>query len=348
MGQESIRFHIMVPVYKVERYLDECVESVLNQTYSNFELILVDDGSPDRCGQMCDAWAEKDERIRAFHKPNGGLMHTRRFAIARIFETEVGEQDFGVFLDSDDTLHPETLETIASAVEQYRCDCVMYRMNRIVDGIVQESAPWGQAVWVVSDKRQIYRRVLETDSSEFNSLCCKAVRMDALKGEDFTAYHHIAIGEDRLQSLQIYRNCRNFCLIDQGLYNYRVNPTGMTCSQQAMNCDVFFPVFEAEAAYLRADPDYTEADLAAYRSIRIHCLTGDLVRIAQQTASRKEKRRVYDRIRSSAYWKEFLDGGNYDRRELGKMSVVYEAFRKGNDDVIFLLAAGYKLLRGRE
>ena len=82
----------------VEQYLPECIESVLGQTYANFEFILVDDGSPDRCGEICDEYAKKDSRIRVFHKPNGGLMHTRRYALER------AQGDYYVFLDSDDYL----------------------------------------------------------------------------------------------------------------------------------------------------------------------------------------------------------------------------------------------------
>ena len=77
----SIKFSIMTPVYKVEQYLPECIESVLDQTYGNFEFILVDDGSPDHSGEICEQYAEKDSRIRVFHKPNGGLVHTRRYAL---------------------------------------------------------------------------------------------------------------------------------------------------------------------------------------------------------------------------------------------------------------------------
>ena len=68
---------VIVPVYKVEKYLDRCIESIVNQTYPDFELILVDDGSPDNCPALCDAWAERDERIRVIHKKNGGLSSAR-------------------------------------------------------------------------------------------------------------------------------------------------------------------------------------------------------------------------------------------------------------------------------
>lgn len=95
---------VIVPVYKVEKYLDRCVESILSQTYRDFELLLVDDGSPDRCGVMCDTWATKDSRIRVFHKPNGGLSDARNYALDRM------RGDYVSFVDSDDWLDPECLE----------------------------------------------------------------------------------------------------------------------------------------------------------------------------------------------------------------------------------------------
>lgn len=87
---------VIVPIYKVEQYLDECVESLIKQTYSNLEIILVDDGSPDRCPQMCDDWAKKDTRIKVVHKPNGGLSDARNVGM------EVAQGDYIGFVDSDD------------------------------------------------------------------------------------------------------------------------------------------------------------------------------------------------------------------------------------------------------
>ena len=75
--KENPKISVIVPVYRVEKYLDRCVESIVNQTFGDFELILVDDGSPDNCPAMCDAWAKKDDRIQVIHKKNGGLSSAR-------------------------------------------------------------------------------------------------------------------------------------------------------------------------------------------------------------------------------------------------------------------------------
>lgn len=102
---------IIVPVYKVEPYLRRCIDSVLNQTYPDFELILVDDGSPDNCGVICDEYAEKDSRIRVIHQKNGGLSAARNAGL------DVATGKFIYFLDSDDAIRPNLLETVLPYME---------------------------------------------------------------------------------------------------------------------------------------------------------------------------------------------------------------------------------------
>ena len=114
---------VIVPIYKVEKYLDRCVESIVNQTFSVIEIILVDDGSPDNCGKMCDEWAKKDSRIKAFHKENGGLSDARNFGI------EHSTAEFLIFIDSDDFIEPQMLEVLYGLITEHGADvavCGLY------------------------------------------------------------------------------------------------------------------------------------------------------------------------------------------------------------------------------
>ncbi len=104
---------IIIPVYKVEEYLDECVQSVIDQTYKNLEIILVDDGSPDNCGKICDAWAEKDNRIKVIHKENGGLSDARNAGI------DMMRGEYVFFLDSDDYLEKNCIEDLYNYLSEY-------------------------------------------------------------------------------------------------------------------------------------------------------------------------------------------------------------------------------------
>lgn len=104
---------IIVPVYKVEDYLAECVDSLLVQTYPNIEIILVDDGSPDSCGEICDAYAARDSRVTALHKDNGGLSDARNFGL------RYAHGDYVSFVDSDDYVSPIFIEVLYFAIEMY-------------------------------------------------------------------------------------------------------------------------------------------------------------------------------------------------------------------------------------
>ncbi len=107
---------VIIPVYKVEEYLDRCVSSVLNQTYKNLEMILVDDGSPDRCPELCDEWGKKDLRIKVIHKENGGLSDARNAGM------KICTGELVAFLDSDDWIHPDFYQTLFDAMVEFNCD----------------------------------------------------------------------------------------------------------------------------------------------------------------------------------------------------------------------------------
>ncbi len=102
---------VIVPVYKTEAYLEKCVNSIINQTYKNLEIILVDDGSPDRCGAMCDDFAHQDSRIRVFHKENGGQSSARNLGLDNMTGEYVG------FVDSDDWIEPRMYENLYNLIE---------------------------------------------------------------------------------------------------------------------------------------------------------------------------------------------------------------------------------------
>ena len=102
---------VIVPIYKVQDYLKECIESIINQTYSDIEVILVDDGSPDRCPQMCDEWAKRDSRIRVVHKKNGGLSQARNAGL------DVAKGEYISFVDSDDFICKDALENLYNRIK---------------------------------------------------------------------------------------------------------------------------------------------------------------------------------------------------------------------------------------
>lgn len=136
---------VIVPIYKVEAYLDECIASIAAQTYQNLEIILVDDGSPDRCGAMCDAWAAKDSRIQVIHKENGGLSDARNSGIAAATGTYIA------FVDSDDWIMPEMYETMLAAINRENADiCACSILSCCSD----QQIKWGCMEFAAGDSGQ--------------------------------------------------------------------------------------------------------------------------------------------------------------------------------------------------
>lgn len=128
---------VIVPVYKVEPYLDKCIQSIVDQTYKNLEIILVDDGSPDKCGTICDEWAAKDSRIRVIHKENGGVSTARNAGIA----SATGE--YLCFVDSDDAIDPQFAYLLYCAAKEANADVAVCEMCRIPAGEAIPSAYCG-------------------------------------------------------------------------------------------------------------------------------------------------------------------------------------------------------------
>ena len=119
---------IIVPVYKVEKYLAKCIENIINQSYANLEIILIDDGSPDNCGEMCDNYAREDKRIKVIHKENGGLSDARNRAI------DITTGKYILLVDSDDYLEKNAVEYLSNVANKYNADIVIGQSNLVYEG----------------------------------------------------------------------------------------------------------------------------------------------------------------------------------------------------------------------
>ena len=115
---------VVLPIYNIESYLDRCMKAVLNQTYSNLEILMVDDGSPDNCPQICDRYAEQDSRVRALHKENGGLSDARNYGIAR------ARGEYITCIDPDDYVDPDYVEYLYRLIDKYETKCPSASMSR--------------------------------------------------------------------------------------------------------------------------------------------------------------------------------------------------------------------------
>ena len=222
-------FSVLVPVYNVKQYLDECVESLVGQSFPDYEVVLVDDGSTDGSGELCDAWAERfPERIRVVHQENQGLIMARgtgfRAAKGQVF----------VHVDSDDMLRSDALEVLHGYFTRFDADVVVFRISskRDFSTAAREALFHDGEVLSVRDSQRL--RQLLGASFRMNSLCSKAVKRSCVDiHRDYSAIRHIAQGEDLTLSLPMVDQAERVVYCDRILYYYRPNPHSLTNAYQS-------------------------------------------------------------------------------------------------------------------
>lgn len=208
---------VIVPVYKVEKYIAECIESILAQRYTNFRLILVDDGTPDNAGKICDEYAQKDPRITVIHQENAGVTSARAKGVE-----EASDCEFVTFVDGDDILKTNALQTFYNEFSE-DTDIVMSRMDIIKAEEIKH--------------KQFYNKE-SLSIKEFKEQCIflrggiggRMYRRKLFDEYTFNTPREIVFGEDSIMNLRIAFNTnKNVKIIDSPLYLYRQH-NGSCCS----------------------------------------------------------------------------------------------------------------------
>ena len=206
---------VIVPVYKVEAYLHRCVDSILAQTFTDFELILVDDGSPDNCGKICDEYAAKDKRIHAIHQENGGLSAARNAGIDWAFANS--DSQWLSFIDSDDWVHPCFLEYLYRAVQETGCKVSACSFVRVEGQEEYPEIPFSEAV---ENWEQFYIE----DWGRGVVACCKLYAKELFS---CLRYPVGRIHEDEFLTYKILDRAKEVAVLDANLYYYYQNPGGI-------------------------------------------------------------------------------------------------------------------------
>lgn len=201
---------IIIPIYKVEKYLDKCIQSVVAQTYSNLEIILVEDGSPDACPEICDGWVSKDSRIKVIHKKNGGISDTRNVGLEAATGKYIG------FVDSDDYIENDMYEKLYLAIKKENASIAMCNLEKIKeDGtIIPLCSPVRNEVF--SGKEGL-ERILKNGSWYYIALWNKLYNRDVLNGITFPVGK---IHEDEFAFHKIYYRADKIVSLEDKLYNY--------------------------------------------------------------------------------------------------------------------------------
>lgn len=225
------KFSIIIPVYNVERYLNECVESVLSQTFTDFEILLIDDGSPDKSGVMCDEWAKKDSRIRVFHQENQGLSGARNTGI----RNAIG--DYLQFLDSDDWwASADVLQSISDRLDLTAADVLSYNYRKSYGGKLTDPA-FSAETRDHSNRECGSLEYLVSRSLWVTGACNKAIKRELFgNGELFFRKGITSEDIDWTLRLALQADSFDYCNAVAFVYRQREGSISHSISPKALEC----------------------------------------------------------------------------------------------------------------
>mgnify|MGYP002528845115 CR=1 FL=1 len=230
-----MKFSVIVPVYNVEPYLEKCIVSILAQTYRDFELILVDDGSPDRSPQICDAYARKDGRITVIHKKNGGLVSARQAGVA------AARGEFSVCVDGDDWIDENYLKAFANVIDQFEPDLVYCgHCSGTEDRTIPHVPGFRAGLYRRQDiEKEIFPILIEAPSGKYfpPMVWAKAIRARIYRDNQLRVDPEIIVGEDHAVTKPSIFEAGSMYILKDCLYYYRFNPDSMTKSKKPFRLD---------------------------------------------------------------------------------------------------------------
>ncbi|MGN0527796.1 MAG: glycosyltransferase family 2 protein [Eubacterium sp.] len=225
-----MKISIIVPIYKIEEYIKQCVDSIIAQSYTDLEIILVDDGSPDNCPKICDKYAEKDSRVKVLHKQNGGLMSARQAGL------KIAAGEYVGFVDGDDWIEPNMYEKFANLIDKYKPDMAMCEFLYSYPERDEKSSqlPEKEFYDKTALENEIYPKLLfRPPYYNFGiNPCCwsKVLKKELLENNLYNVTEKIKIGEDAAFTYPCLLQAKSLAYCGEYLYHYRINQNSMTKS----------------------------------------------------------------------------------------------------------------------
>lgn len=261
---------VIVPVYKVESLLERCLNSIVKQTYSDLEIILVDDGSPDSCGDLCDRWAAVDKRIRVIHKTNGGLGFARNSGL------DIATGEYVVFIDSDDFIKEKYVELLINQMIHCNADLVVGGFIRKRSNGVEIENPVTNSICVVEQPEIVgkillpvigaeptFQQDVEREMCVWRNMYRKSI-IDDLSLRFVSEREYVS--EDIFFNMIYFMNTQRAVLIPECIYYYWDNGTSLTNTYRADRFEKYCKMFVRQEEILKEHQLYERAKLRLYRT----------------------------------------------------------------------------------
>lgn len=241
---------IIVPVYRAEKYLNACVDSILYQTFSDFELVLIEDGSPDQSGAICDEYAQRDQRVRVIHQPNQGQAAARNHALP------MTQGKWLCYVDSDDTIHPQMLEHLYRAAIESGAGISMCQFLEAPEKPVGYEQPVDFSYELLNMDEKTLTELHDRDLYPGWVACAKLIRRECVEGYPFQTGR---VYEDNEAVTRWLLPAKNLAMLPEKLYFYRANPDSTTKSRFSLKRLDYLWALESMIGYFRSVGYYTLA-----------------------------------------------------------------------------------------
>lgn len=255
-------FSVLIPLYNAEKYIAECLDSILCQSFHDYEIVIVDDGSTDRSGLIADSYQKKyPQIIRIVHKKNTGVLLTRRIAIRE------AKGDYLVWVDADDLIKPNLLETLYQQIQTNHPDLIIFNFEVLQnpEKIFHSLPISGGCVIETAQKDIIYKQLLlGRDMNELVTKCIKRSLVDV--DADYSALAHVRMGDDLFCLLPIINAANTVVYLDISFYRYRMVSTSITHTNSFRSYSSYRTIFERENQYIEKWFP-TESDRNAVRNV---------------------------------------------------------------------------------
>ena len=234
---------IIVPVYRAEKYLNACVDSILRQTFSDFELVLIEDGSPDQSGAICDEYAQRDQRVRVIHQPNQGQAAARNHALP------MTQGKWLCYVDSDDTIHPQMLEHLYRAAIESGAGISMCQFLEAPEKPVGYEQPVDFSYELLNMDEKTLTELHDRDLYPGWVACAKLIRRECVEGYPFQTGR---VYEDNEAVTRWLLPAKTLAMLLARLYFYRTNPESTTKSQFSLKKLDYLWALESMIGYFQS------------------------------------------------------------------------------------------------
>lgn len=313
---------VIIPVYNIEKYLPWCIQSVLNQSYPYFELILVDDGSTDSSSAICDEFAENDSRIRVIHKENRGVSAARNSGI------EEAKGDFIVFVDSDDLIQKRMLQKMVAAITHYKTDLAICGYERFRDGWKQRHRLSPYSLVILQSRLELASVYKAPATNLFGvSIWGKMYRANLIREHNIRFREDINYEEDCIFNLDYFRHVTTTAVLRDYFYRWRQMERSLSKGYRKGSFRFLVNGFRGREAFLQE----LEMDSRGVSSIFMTVIKTTLIKIFDSDLSKKEKMEEYLSVAAFKESQEVCANGVHSKSRLTRYlakAVVSKDVRK--------------------